>query len=266
MPQTATGRPSTTEKRLVATRSQFKYSLIEQKLTMPACACACWRASTTARTNPTAASAAATSRAGRRVIGSIDRAGLHRLARLLGLRVLRVRGLHGGVLGGFAGGLRGLLRLVGLLRLRALRGRRRSGESNRRAGNAHLGRRAVMLPSHSEGPTDGGARSRRSHRATRAGRPGDALPRLPRPERHPRPGEGEGERRRADPLESRGEIVENELLQFVRGAQEAGVPLEIVYDARQRWQALSFDALRRALRPLEAPGSGPTLRFLESQG
>ncbi|HEX9400677.1 MAG TPA: hypothetical protein VF912_11255 [Anaeromyxobacter sp.] len=56
------------------------------------------------------------------------------------------------------------------------------------------------------------------------------------------------------------------LLQFVRGAQEAGVPLEIVYDARQRWQALSFDALRRALRPLEAPGSGPTLRFLESQG
>src|SRR6266511_3238406 len=95
MPQTATGRPSTTEKRLVATRSQFKYSLIEQKLTMPACACACWRASTTARTNPTAASAAATSRAGRRVIGSIDRAGLHRLARLLGLRVLRVRGLRG---------------------------------------------------------------------------------------------------------------------------------------------------------------------------
>src|SRR6266508_2962119 len=132
MPQTATGRPSTTEKRLVATRSQFKYSLIEQKLTMPACACACWRASTTARTNPTAASAAATSRAGRRVIGSIDRAGLHRLARLLGLRVLRVRGLHGGVLGGFAGGLRGLLRLVGLLRLRALRARGLRGLRGRR--------------------------------------------------------------------------------------------------------------------------------------
>src|SRR6266511_765249 len=115
MPQTATGSPSTTEKRLVATRSQFTYSLIEQKLTRPACACACWRASTTARTNPTAANAAAASKAGRRVIGSsIDRAGRHLLARLLGLRIrgLRVRGLRGrsglrgGTLGAGGGGER----------------------------------------------------------------------------------------------------------------------------------------------------------------
>jgi len=54
------------------------------------------------------------------------------------------------------------------------------------------------------------------------------------------------------------------LVRFVRSAQEAGVALEIVYDARQRWQALSFDALRRALRPLAAPGSGPTVRFVAS--
>jgi hypothetical protein len=54
------------------------------------------------------------------------------------------------------------------------------------------------------------------------------------------------------------------LVQFIRRAQEAGVGLEIVYDGRQRWQAMSFDALRRALRPLESAGQGPAVTFRES--
>jgi hypothetical protein len=51
------------------------------------------------------------------------------------------------------------------------------------------------------------------------------------------------------------------LVQLIRNAQEAGVALEIVYDGRQRWQALSFDALRRALRPLESAGAGAAVTF-----
>jgi hypothetical protein len=50
------------------------------------------------------------------------------------------------------------------------------------------------------------------------------------------------------------------LVQFIRAAQEAGVSLEVVYDARQKWQAMSFDALRRALKPFEA-GGGPIVAF-----
>ncbi len=38
--------------------------------------------------------------------------------------------------------------------------------------------------------------------------------------------------------------------------------LTVVYDANQRWQSMSFDALRRALRPFET-GSGPVVRFQE---
>jgi hypothetical protein len=34
----------------------------------------------------------------------------------------------------------------------------------------------------------------------------------------------------------------------------------VVYDARQRWQAMSFDALRRALRPFET-SEGPAVQF-----
>lgn len=52
------------------------------------------------------------------------------------------------------------------------------------------------------------------------------------------------------------------LVQFIRTAHEAGVGLTVVYDAKQRWQAMSFDALRRALRPFET-ASGPTVRFQE---
>jgi hypothetical protein len=54
------------------------------------------------------------------------------------------------------------------------------------------------------------------------------------------------------------------LLQFTRATQQAGLALEIVYDGRQRWQALTFDALRRALRPLEQGGPGPAVTFRDS--
>ncbi|HSN93267.1 MAG TPA: SiaC family regulatory phosphoprotein [Anaeromyxobacteraceae bacterium] len=50
------------------------------------------------------------------------------------------------------------------------------------------------------------------------------------------------------------------LVQFIRSVQEGGVDMEVVYDARHKWQAMSFDALRRALRPFEA-GGGPGVRF-----
>ena len=52
------------------------------------------------------------------------------------------------------------------------------------------------------------------------------------------------------------------LVQFIRAAHEMGVGLTVVYDGQQRWQAMSFDALRRALRPFES-GSGPAVRFHE---
>jgi ABC-type transporter Mla MlaB component len=43
------------------------------------------------------------------------------------------------------------------------------------------------------------------------------------------------------------------LVRFIRAAQSEGVALTVIYDANQRWQAISFDALRRALRPFEDP-------------
>jgi hypothetical protein len=50
------------------------------------------------------------------------------------------------------------------------------------------------------------------------------------------------------------------LVQFIRTSQQTGVSLVVRYDAALKWQAMSFDALRRALKPFETPG-GPTLRF-----
>ncbi len=50
------------------------------------------------------------------------------------------------------------------------------------------------------------------------------------------------------------------LVQFIRAAHETGVGLTVVYDGKQRWQAMSFDALRRALRPFES-GAGPAVQF-----
>jgi hypothetical protein len=50
------------------------------------------------------------------------------------------------------------------------------------------------------------------------------------------------------------------LVQFIRTAQAAGVSLVVRYDAALKWQAMSFDALRRALKAFES-ANGPTLRF-----
>lgn len=53
------------------------------------------------------------------------------------------------------------------------------------------------------------------------------------------------------------------LVQFIRAAQRAGVAVTVVYDAKQKWQALSFDALKRAMRPFET-GQTSTIRFAEA--
>jgi hypothetical protein len=52
------------------------------------------------------------------------------------------------------------------------------------------------------------------------------------------------------------------LVQFIRAVQERGIGLTVVYDGKQRWQAMSFDALRRALRPFET-ASGPAVQFIQ---
>jgi len=53
------------------------------------------------------------------------------------------------------------------------------------------------------------------------------------------------------------------LVQFIRAVHEQGVTLAVVYDGSQRWQAMSFDALRRAMRPFEG-GTGPVVQFTEA--
>jgi hypothetical protein len=50
------------------------------------------------------------------------------------------------------------------------------------------------------------------------------------------------------------------LVQFIRTAQLRGVSLVVRYDAALKWQAMSFEALRRALKPFESQG-GPSLEF-----
>lgn len=54
------------------------------------------------------------------------------------------------------------------------------------------------------------------------------------------------------------------LVQFIRAAQDRGVPLTVRYDAAQKWQALSFDALKRALRPPQ--GTAPMVVFAPDEG
>lgn len=53
------------------------------------------------------------------------------------------------------------------------------------------------------------------------------------------------------------------LVQFIRSAQDSALGLTVVYDGKQKWQAMSFDALRRALRPFEM-GTGHSVEFTES--
>jgi hypothetical protein len=52
------------------------------------------------------------------------------------------------------------------------------------------------------------------------------------------------------------------LVRLVRDAHAVGVGLNVVYDARQRWQALSFSALRRAL-PSQGE-AGTAVHFTET--
>jgi hypothetical protein len=53
------------------------------------------------------------------------------------------------------------------------------------------------------------------------------------------------------------------LVQFIRAAQREHVPITVVYDAKQKWQVMSFDALKRAMRPFET-GHAPAVRFTEA--
>jgi hypothetical protein len=41
------------------------------------------------------------------------------------------------------------------------------------------------------------------------------------------------------------------LIQLINSAQERGIRLTLRFDAKLKWQALSFDALKRALRPFD---------------
>jgi len=52
------------------------------------------------------------------------------------------------------------------------------------------------------------------------------------------------------------------LVQFIRAAQRSAVAVTVAYDASQKWQAISFDALKRALRPLDV-GRSPSVQFME---
>ena len=54
------------------------------------------------------------------------------------------------------------------------------------------------------------------------------------------------------------------LIQFARAAQDRGVPLTVTYDGRQKWVTMSFDALKRALKP---PADGkPGVVFMSTIG
>jgi len=52
------------------------------------------------------------------------------------------------------------------------------------------------------------------------------------------------------------------LIQLINSAQDRGLRLSVRYDSKLKWQALSFDALKRALRPFEEAGvSSPPILF-----
>ena len=53
------------------------------------------------------------------------------------------------------------------------------------------------------------------------------------------------------------------LVQFIRAVQKVGRGVSVVYDGAQKWQVLSFDALKRAMRPFET-GKGPSVSFREA--
>ena len=45
------------------------------------------------------------------------------------------------------------------------------------------------------------------------------------------------------------------LIQLINSARDRKLQLKLVYDGNLKWQSLSFDALKRALRPFEDGGS-----------
>lgn len=50
------------------------------------------------------------------------------------------------------------------------------------------------------------------------------------------------------------------LIQMLNAAQDKKVPLVLVYDGKLRWQTLSFEALKRAIRPFESGGTAVTIK------
>jgi hypothetical protein len=53
------------------------------------------------------------------------------------------------------------------------------------------------------------------------------------------------------------------LVQLFNSSTIAALGVTVIYDAKQKWQALSFDALKRAMRPFET-GQTSAVRFAEA--
>jgi hypothetical protein len=53
------------------------------------------------------------------------------------------------------------------------------------------------------------------------------------------------------------------LIQVINGAQALKVPMTLSYDDTLRWQTLSFEALKRALKPFG--GAGPSVTFVTTK-
>ena len=52
------------------------------------------------------------------------------------------------------------------------------------------------------------------------------------------------------------------LIQLINSAQDRRIRMTVRYDANLRWQTLSFDALRRALRPFDGGGDQVQVQFV----
>lgn len=52
------------------------------------------------------------------------------------------------------------------------------------------------------------------------------------------------------------------LIQLINSAQDRRIKLTVRYDANLRWQTLSFDALRRALRPFDGGADAVQVSFV----
>lgn len=54
------------------------------------------------------------------------------------------------------------------------------------------------------------------------------------------------------------------LIQTINSARDRGVAMTLRYDRKRNWQVLSFEALKRALRPFESAAGAGTVQFLSS--